>query len=250
MALKLNVGVSRKVGLPDYGSVGASCNLELEIDLRPAGARSGRLPRPGPRRVRRRPSGGPRRAGPTADAGLRATRPAGIAGTPRVERARVEWPCRQQRPLRPSACRSIPIAKAGDGEPGQGDPLDRQPASCRPGRTAPRPGRRAARGPVAEAGVGSDRHAEDRRLDLSGSNRARAHSQESSHREESSHGKFDCRGEDALAGSDPGEDRSADRGDHGRGAGPDGPGQAGGQGSGPWRRSAWPTSRPNSTGSP
>ena len=32
MALKLNVGVSRKVGLPDYGSVGASCNLELEVD--------------------------------------------------------------------------------------------------------------------------------------------------------------------------------------------------------------------------
>ena len=32
MALKLNVGVSRKVGLPDYGSVGASCNIELELD--------------------------------------------------------------------------------------------------------------------------------------------------------------------------------------------------------------------------
>jgi hypothetical protein len=32
MSLKLNVGVSRKVGLPDYGSVGASCSLELEID--------------------------------------------------------------------------------------------------------------------------------------------------------------------------------------------------------------------------
>ena len=32
MALKLNVGVTRKVGLPDYGSVGASCNLEVEVD--------------------------------------------------------------------------------------------------------------------------------------------------------------------------------------------------------------------------
>ena len=32
MALKLNVGVSRKVGLPDFGSVGASCNLELKVD--------------------------------------------------------------------------------------------------------------------------------------------------------------------------------------------------------------------------
>jgi hypothetical protein len=30
--LKLNVGVGRKVGLPDYGSVGASCNLEMELD--------------------------------------------------------------------------------------------------------------------------------------------------------------------------------------------------------------------------
>jgi hypothetical protein len=32
MSLKLNVGVSRKVGLPEYGSIGASCSLELEID--------------------------------------------------------------------------------------------------------------------------------------------------------------------------------------------------------------------------
>jgi hypothetical protein len=31
VSLKLNVGVSRKVGQPDYGSIGASCNLELEI---------------------------------------------------------------------------------------------------------------------------------------------------------------------------------------------------------------------------
>ncbi len=32
MPMKLNVGVSRKVGLPNYGSVGASCNLELELE--------------------------------------------------------------------------------------------------------------------------------------------------------------------------------------------------------------------------
>lgn len=30
--LKLNTGVSKKIGLPDYGSLGASCNLELELD--------------------------------------------------------------------------------------------------------------------------------------------------------------------------------------------------------------------------
>jgi hypothetical protein len=32
VALKLNVGVSRKVGQPNFGSVGASCNLEVELD--------------------------------------------------------------------------------------------------------------------------------------------------------------------------------------------------------------------------
>ena len=32
MSLKLNVGVSRKVGLPDFGSIGASCGLEIELD--------------------------------------------------------------------------------------------------------------------------------------------------------------------------------------------------------------------------
>jgi hypothetical protein len=32
MSLKLNVGVSRKMGLPKYGSIGASCSLELELD--------------------------------------------------------------------------------------------------------------------------------------------------------------------------------------------------------------------------
>ncbi len=32
MPIKLNVGVSRKVGTGDYGSLGASCNLEIELD--------------------------------------------------------------------------------------------------------------------------------------------------------------------------------------------------------------------------
>lgn len=32
MAIKLSVGLNKKVGLPDYGSLGASCHVEFEID--------------------------------------------------------------------------------------------------------------------------------------------------------------------------------------------------------------------------
>ena len=32
MPLTLNVGLSRKLGLPDYGSLGASCNVSVELD--------------------------------------------------------------------------------------------------------------------------------------------------------------------------------------------------------------------------
>jgi len=32
MPLKLNVGLSKKVGQPDFGSLGASCNIEVELD--------------------------------------------------------------------------------------------------------------------------------------------------------------------------------------------------------------------------
>ncbi len=32
MPLRLNVGLQQKVGLPDFGSLGASCQVELELD--------------------------------------------------------------------------------------------------------------------------------------------------------------------------------------------------------------------------
>jgi hypothetical protein len=32
MTIKINVGVNKKVGLPDYGSAGGHCNIEIEAD--------------------------------------------------------------------------------------------------------------------------------------------------------------------------------------------------------------------------
>src|SRR5947209_884206 len=32
MPLRLNVGVTKKLGLPAYSSIGASCSLDLELD--------------------------------------------------------------------------------------------------------------------------------------------------------------------------------------------------------------------------
>ena len=34
MPLLLNVGISKKIGLPDYGSLGTTCNVEVEVDGR------------------------------------------------------------------------------------------------------------------------------------------------------------------------------------------------------------------------
>ena len=32
MGITLNLGISKKIGLPDYGSAGSSCNVEIELD--------------------------------------------------------------------------------------------------------------------------------------------------------------------------------------------------------------------------
>ena len=32
MTIKINIGVNKKVGLPDYGSAGGHCNIEIEAD--------------------------------------------------------------------------------------------------------------------------------------------------------------------------------------------------------------------------
>ena len=33
MAVKINVGVCKKIGLPEYGSAGSHCDIELELDF-------------------------------------------------------------------------------------------------------------------------------------------------------------------------------------------------------------------------
>jgi hypothetical protein len=97
MPLRLSVGVSKKVGLPGYGSAGATCGLEVELDAGALGdldafherARSAyvachqavhdelaRLTAPPPGAVPAAADGRPRRNGRAAGAGGRPRTPA------------------------------------------------------------------------------------------------------------------------------------------------------------------------------
>ena len=33
MPMKINLGVCKKIGLPDFGSAGSHCDIELEMDI-------------------------------------------------------------------------------------------------------------------------------------------------------------------------------------------------------------------------
>ena len=77
MPLRLNVGVSKKLGLPEYSR---RRQLQPGARARPGCSATRRLPRPGPRRLRRRPPGGQRRAGPAPGPGRRRASPASHGG--------------------------------------------------------------------------------------------------------------------------------------------------------------------------
>ena len=32
MTIKINIGVNKKIGLPDYGSAGSHCDIEIEVE--------------------------------------------------------------------------------------------------------------------------------------------------------------------------------------------------------------------------
>jgi hypothetical protein len=139
MPLKLNVGVSRKVGLPDYGSVGASCNLEMELDagllerdlegfharIRGAYVAAHQAVHDELARLQA-PSKGCGRAGRCTSSGSQS-------------RSRAQWSSQTKRqwPLASFPCRSIVRPECRHAESGRGDPGHRSTAEHRPGGAAP-----------------------------------------------------------------------------------------------------------------
>ena len=66
MPIKLSLGLSKKIGQPDYGSLGASCHVELELGEHALAERPGGFSSPGAQRLRGLQPGGQRRAGQAA----------------------------------------------------------------------------------------------------------------------------------------------------------------------------------------
>ena len=137
MPLRLNVGVSKKLGLPEYSSVGASCSLDLELE-RPA---------PRPRAFQ------PRSATPSSPPTRRSTTswPGSGQGRPRRARPSGRGPRADGSPPStagpsPGPRPACPAAKAGHAEPGPGDRHDRPPPAGRPGGPAVRARRHPGRG--------------------------------------------------------------------------------------------------------
>ena len=231
MALKLNVGVIAQ-GRPAGLRLGRRLvQPRAGARRRPARARPGRLPRPGPR----------------------------VPTSPPTRPSTTSWPACRRPVAAPQDPPASPPRHASNGHAGGNGHADRPPA----GRSRPRKPatenqvrairsiasrqhadldgllrelrRRAARGPVAQAGVRADRHAQDgRQRSERPVSRPYAFATRSSPREGPSHGQSDRGREDALAGPHPGPDRPADRGDHRRRAGPDRADQAARPGAGRW----------------
>ena len=161
MPLKLNVGVSKKLGLPAYSSIGATCNLEVELDngllLDPAAFRD---------RVR----GAFLAAEQAVDDELARLQAHGEPGE-----TREATPTNGRRngvhagnglPAVRLAARPARVGKPATAQPGPGDRLDRPPPARRPRRPALRPRRHPPRGTHARRRLRAHRPAQGRRHGL------------------------------------------------------------------------------------
>ena len=171
MPLRLNVGVSKKLGLPAYSSVGASCNLEVELDDGPA------------------PTTWPAFHEQVRDAYIavhqavndelarlqaQADRSPGLSRSPRSSTATgtTAPPPTAGPPTGPSP-RDLG-RQARHAQPGPGDRHDRPPPARRPRRPALRARRHPPRGTLARRGLEADRPAQGRRRGLTATARTLA----------------------------------------------------------------------------
>jgi hypothetical protein len=92
MPLRLNVGVSKKVGLPGYGSAGASCNLEVELE-------TGLLADPDALRERARSAYDTRRRAVHDELARLSPPPAGMTAPESDGRSRRDGPALADRPV-------------------------------------------------------------------------------------------------------------------------------------------------------